>query len=635
MKGTLAKMIPDANKYTTIFKSHSKFKNSTISLWVINPNSLPATIDVHITSLNVLSSTEIIAKSKIIKGQSGVFRLNDITVSPGERVLIRSDKPDTIFRVFGSGVSETLYTDNHKLLPPIVGVAHEIYGVLASADALQVYKQAWKKGGPLLEAKAAIPLPDTGYPNIVSVTQISFATLTTDHFVTMPPVTIAGQGILVTVTNDTDASITTPSDWDRLYTEANGTALRGSAYTLIADGTEGGTTVNFITSVAIKCSFQVFLIDNWNGSLAGFHNGIATEITTGTTLNPPSVIPYWGTGKNLYLAVMHTSTSQTAASAPAGYTDLLQTSTGNTTSDAQCITARKFAETNNETPGVFTMSGSGASKVCNLIAIAPAYVGNKYEHFNITKASTTLWVGLYTSQPYQVPDPGIKRAVIVLHGKSLDASEYSNVVRKNLENYLGNVIVLAPFFERSVLRAEVGQVYWGSSWPELGRSSTNLAWRVSSGEVLDMMIDQLFTTFVNLEGVIICGHSAGGQLTHRYSSAKQDDRIRYLVSAPSSYAYPGPERFDAITGYSIPTSSPTYNDWKYGYNNLSPYSYVDAIGAANLLDRLRKSKVHYMVGANDNDPADTSLDVSPDGLIQGPNRLERQQRFYDYLKYLG
>ena len=634
MKGTLGKSIPEANKYTTIYISDLQYESSKISILINNPNPSQANVDILITSLNVLSTTQQIAKSKPISGSSGILRIDNIDVSPGERILVRSDKADTIFRVFGGGKPGVLFTDNHKLIPPVPGVAHEIYGVLASSQAQQVFRQPWIDGGALLSAEAADPLPDTGYANIVSVTQVNFATVTTDHFITLPPVINSGNGILILLTNDSDASVTTPDDWDRLYTEANGTALRGSAYTLISDGTEGGSSVNFITSVAVKCSAQIYLIDNWNGSLAGFHNGIVTELTSGITINPPSLTPYWGNGKNIYLAVLHTSTSQTVSSAPANYTDLTQTATGNTTGDAQCISARRLVESNSESPGVFTMSGSGASKVCNLIAIAPAYVGNKYEHFNITKSLTTLWVGLYTSQPYQVPDTGITRAVIVLHGKSLDAAEYSNVVRKNLENYLGKVIVLAPFFERSVLRAEIGQVYWGSSWPELGRSSATLAWRVSSGEVLDMMIDQLFTTFVNLEGVVICGHSAGGQLTQRYSSAKLDGRIRYLVSAPSSYAYPGPERPDAVNGWSIPVSSPTYNDWKYGYNNLSPYSYVDAIGAVNLLDRLKKSKVHYIVGANDN-VVDSSLDVSADGLLQGPNRLERQQLFFDYLNYLG
>ena len=106
MKGTLGKSIPEANKYTTIYISDLQYESSKISILINNPNPSQANVDILITSLNVLSTTQQIAKSKPISGSSGILRIDNIDVSPGERILVRSDKADTIFRVYGKETVE-------------------------------------------------------------------------------------------------------------------------------------------------------------------------------------------------------------------------------------------------------------------------------------------------------------------------------------------------------------------------------------------------------------------------------------------------------------------------------------------------------------------------------------------------
>lgn len=520
---------------------------------------------------------------------------------------------------------------NHIKIAPITGVGHEINGVLASAEALAVYRQPFTAGGALLAAEAGDVLADTGFPVIASITETIFATDATAHLVSMPATVNVGDGLIVLLTTDGSATVTTPVGWKRLYTEDNSAACRGGAYARVGRGTEGGTTVDFVTSAIENAAAQVYRITNWNGTLAGLQAGTVGEITAGTTADPAAVTAYWGSAKTRWLATCHTSTSQTVSTAPTNYTDLTQTTSGAVTTGAQCISARRSLETETEDPGVFTMSGTGASKVYNTIAIAPAYVGMKYERFNITNG-TTLWAGIYTSQPHTVADTGVTRAVIVCHGSGLDAAEYSNVVRKTLRDYLGKVIVIAPFFAESESGPESGQLFWGNSWPELGKSDASLAWRISSGGVLDNLIAQLYTTFINLQGVVLAGHSAGGQLCNRYSAASSDSRNRYLVSAASSYLYPGTERPNG-GGWIIPITPTTYNDYKYGLAVLSTIEYVNLIGAATLRTRLRAAKVHYLVGANDNDPADTGMDLTADASTQGAHRVERQQLYHNHLPY--
>lgn len=527
--------------------------------------------------------------------------------------------------------SMSFISDRHVKISPLTGIAHEINGVLGSASALNVLRQSFTDGGSLLAAASGTARPDTGYPVIESVTQSTFAVDATSHAVTMPATVNVGDGLIVILTTDGSPTITTPTGWKLLYSEANGSALTGAAYAKVARGTEGGTTVDFVTSVAESVAAQVYRISNWNGTLAGIQAGTVGEITTGTTADLPAVTAYWGSSKAIWLGTLHTSTSQTVSSAPTNYTNLTQTSTGTATTDSQCITARRSLEAASEDPGVFTMSGSGASKVYNTISIAPAYVGARYEHFDITSGGTTLWTGMYTSQLYASADANITRAIIVLHGNSLDAAEYFNVVRKNMESYLGKAIIIAPFFAESDSDPDTNQLFWGTSWEALGRSSATLAWRISSGTVLDTLIASLYSTFVNLEGVIICGHSAGGQMTNRYSAASSDTRNRYLVSAASSYLYPGNKRTNGSGGWSVPASPSTYNDYKYGLDNRSSIAYMDAIPTDTLRANLKNAKVTYMVGANDNNPADTTMDLSADAGVQGAHRVERQSLYIDQL----
>ena len=469
-----------------------------------------------------------------------------------------------------------------------------------------------------------------GYPSVTSLDPQTFSDATS-HNITLPTVD-AGDGIIIVLTTDGSATVATPDGWEQLYTRANGSALRGGAYARIARGDEDATTVDFVTSASESAAAQVFRITNWNGTLAGIQVGISAEVTTGSTVDLPAVTPFWESAKTLWIGTLHTSTSQTVSSAPSNYTDLTQTSSAAATSGAQVITARREYEAASEDPGTFTMSGTGASKVYNTIAIAPSSVGPAREHFEITNG-TTLWAGLYTSQPYAVTDTSITRAIIILHGASRTAHEYYGAARYNLRNDMAGVFIAAPHFAASEDDPETDQLFWGSLWDELGLSDSSLAWRISSGGVLDELITALNTSFPNLEGIIIAGHSGGGQMAHRYSATSTDGSLRYLVSAPSSYMYPGPERTDGVGGWAVPGSPSTYDDYKYGVQNLSSVSYVDAVGASNLVARLEDAIVSYIVGADDDDPADTSMDLSAEAAVQGAHRVERMALFLDYLGY--
>jgi uncharacterized repeat protein (TIGR02543 family) len=481
---------------------------------------------------------------------------------------------------------------------------------------------------------------DAAYPDVVSVTESVFTTDATDHQISMPENVTAGDLLLIIFTNDGSATVTKPVEWRTLWNESTGSALRAGGYAKVAVGNEGSTTVNFVTSSAEQAVAQVYKIQNWYGTLDGIAVGsgvISTEASPGgTTANPPSLTPSWGEADTLWIPIVHTSTGRTIVSGSSGYSSLIMTRSSETTASGQIGSMRLNANTATEDPGIFTFSSTGVTSVSQTVAIAPSGVNPTkfFQNFNVTQpgTSTELFVPLYTSQPYLNPDNDIKRAVIVIHGSNNNAIDYFDYAANAVSNTDG-IIVLAPQFAESNNNPEVNQLFWSSGWRQCNRSDTSLPWRIASCEVIDQLITSLYSTFPNLDSIVIAGFSAGGQFVNRYASAKNDNRNRYIVGAPSSYLYFSNVRPDGSGNFTVPvTACTTYNDYKFGLDNLSITNYMDVIGASELTSRYGQANITYLIGSNDNDPLDSSLDKDCEAEIQGAYRLSRMQNFYDYLE---
>jgi pimeloyl-ACP methyl ester carboxylesterase len=165
---------------------------------------------------------------------------------------------------------------------------------------------------------------------------------------------------------------------------------------------------------------------------------------------------------------------------------------------------------------------------------------------------------------------------------------------------------------------------------------------MSSFAVVDALLADLATPgrFPSVSDVVVVGHSAGGQFANRYAAGSPEaafrDDIRFMVANPSSYLYFDPVRYDEDAArFAIPeTDCSGYDRYKYGMDDRNRY--MEASSATELRDRYRDRRVTYLLGALDTGEHDDSLDVSCEGRIQGPNRLERGQRYFDYLGlYLG
>src|SRR5262245_27271956 len=172
----------------------------------------------------------------------------------------------------------------------------------------------------------------------------------------------------------------------------------------------------------------------------------------------------------------------------------------------------------------------------------------------------TRWVGLgdqsralvYSTYPLDKKNERLVRALIVVHGQGRDADNYfrTALAATFLAGALDDTIVIAPRFAsnngagcRDTLAAN--EVNWpcsGDSWRSGGVSSSNK--ELTSYDFMDEILRKLARkdVFPSLKGVVLTGHSAGGQFVTRYEMAnlvndKLGVPITYVVSNPSSYAY--------------------------------------------------------------------------------------------------
>src|SRR5207247_6182552 len=87
------------------------------------------------------------------------------------------------------------------------------------------------------------------FPVVEALTATAFPVHQYSHLVAMPAQVNAGDLLLAIFTNHAWATVTPPPGWTAIGTTLNGTVVRTSRLAKRADGTEGGTTVDFQTSV--------------------------------------------------------------------------------------------------------------------------------------------------------------------------------------------------------------------------------------------------------------------------------------------------------------------------------------------------------------------------------------------------
>jgi hypothetical protein len=188
--------------------------------------------------------------------------------------------------------------------------------------------------------------------------------------------------------------------------------------------------------------------------------------------------------------------------------------------------------------------------------------------------------------------------------------------------------------------------HWDGGWRE-GAPSLSKP-QVSNFDLLDGMVLHIADRYPNVKAIVHVGHSAGGQLLSRYSFGtpvydvlrERGIYVRYVISNPSSVLYFDRQRPDLVAGKGFVdyrSRTPVlaegeckeFNTYKYGLDGMVPY--MTRRPAAAMLASFRKREVFLFQGTSDIDPMADGLDRDCPGLLQGRFRLERGQRYYEYL----
>lgn len=212
------------------------------------------------------------------------------------------------------------------------------------------------------------------FPEHSAIVETQFSSATTDHNVDLPSTINSGNLIYINFAIGESAfTITTPSGYTNLWQDTRGSFVRGGDYLKVADGTEGGTQVNFVTSGSIRGAAQARVFTSWYGSLNGVEAGSSVNDASDSP-DPPSITPSWGALNTMFIAVgMASDDDETVSSWPTNYDDS-QTDTiagGGTDQGTTVMTATRNLNSTSDDPGTFTLTGS-ESWIANTVAIRPS-----------------------------------------------------------------------------------------------------------------------------------------------------------------------------------------------------------------------------------------------------------------------
>jgi len=314
-------------------------------------NQLQMTAGANVTASADTLDSPILAEA-YYGGSSSILRANSISVASGNA---GTGTLSATITIGGQSAAGAL---------PFGGDVAEIIivsGELTAADRRYLAQYAQQRYG------LAIPFPQTAAP-----TPSAFPSASVNHNVNMPPVVKVGDLLKVHLSLRRDGGsldgVTTPSGWTLL--ESGGSASGAvfvAWYAKIATGTEGGTTVNFVSGASCVGAVQCYRVTEWYGSLGGV--AIASHVFAVTSMpNPPAVTASWGSAKNLFFASsLANDGDESLVSSPTNYTGGVATFAGAVLPSAAVYTARRELAASSDNPGSFQLGFADACRTTTLV----------------------------------------------------------------------------------------------------------------------------------------------------------------------------------------------------------------------------------------------------------------------------
>ena len=253
---------------------------------------------------------------------------------------------------------------------------------------------------------------------------------------------------------------------------------------------------------------------------------------------------------------------------------------------------------------------------------------------------SSVYLPVFTTHSLSEGNPQVTRGLIIVHGANRNADDYfqRGFQAAGAVGYQETTVVVAPYFQTSSDNPASNELFWSSSGWKRGHLSSTEGPRPrrSSYSAIDQIVDLLSdpSRFPALTEITMTGHSAGGQVAHRYAATSRAEEnlgsvtMRYVVANPSTYLYIRQER-ENTGAFVVPDASACsdYDEWHYGLSERNTYAgslVVDTIKA-----QLVRRDVRILIG--DADSLSASLDVSCGANLQGPYRFTRGRRLMRFM----
>ena len=266
------------------------------------------------------------------------------------------------------------------------------------------------------------------------------------------------------------------------------------------------------------------------------------------------------------------------------------------------------------------------------------------QNFLFMQNNNEINLPFFSNLSLDTPNDSVQKAVIVIHGANRNADDYYNSIYNNASDLdvLSETIIIAPQF---LITADLNHwhpstefAFWSGTTPWSSGGLSNFTnehprdYEISSYTIMDSLIAHLLTIYPNIQDIALAGNSAGGQFVNRYAAGSDqyaERKIRYIVSAPSSYVYMDEYRYREYLfpiNWELPENCVGYNDYKYGLDDLNDY--MSIMGIDSIRERYSRRKIQYLIGS-----IDTGGTQDCESMAQGSNRLERSIIYYNYLQY--
>ncbi len=293
-------------------------------------------------------------------------------------------------------------------------------------------------------------------------------------------------------------------------------------------------------------------------------------------------------------------------------------------------------------------------RLISLACLFPALLGQaaapEWQRIELGAEAHRYPFAIYSNKAWAADSARVTSAVLVFHGMGRDGGSYYAAAEKLLQasgTDAAETLLIAPnFFAPADARkfSIDGMPVWSRSRWNSGWDADDQTMLLSSFQVIDDLIAALLdgTRFPRLARIVLAGHSAGGQLIHRYAMLNTIDEkvrasgktLRYVIANPSSYTYFTNERARGANFAPYDASlCPSFNEYRYGLDKM--LRYAGSVDGATLFKRYAARNVTYLLGTADNDPNHVQLDKTCGAEAQGAYRLERGRNYIRYERYLA